>query len=197
LAERVGDLRRLVKTDPDPRVRRRAQAVVLLAHGEPVLRVARWFRTAAHRERAWRDRYRARGQDGLVDGRRTGRPPTLGPADLALLDEALERGPQAYGWPVTIRSIRDLRELPRQERRVEASVYTVHRAVRGLGDRYGRPRHDLRHRQDAAAVAAAKEVLAWLGKAPRPGSCAWSTSTSARSTATPGWRGPGTGADGP
>src|SRR5438132_6228976 len=100
LADRVEDLRRLVKTDRDHRVCRRALAVLLLAQGEPVLGVARWCRTAAHRVRAWRDRYRARGRDGLVDGQRTGRPPRLGPADLALLDEALERGPQAYGWPV-------------------------------------------------------------------------------------------------
>ena len=193
LAERAGDLRRLVKTDPDPRVCRRALAILLLAEGESVLGVARWFRTAAHRVRAWRDRYRARGREGLADGQRSGRPPKLGPADLALLDEALKRGPQAYGWPVTTWSVRDLREVLRRERGVEASVYTVHRAVRGLGYRYGRPRHDLRHRQDAEAVASARTVLDWLGKAPAPGSCTSCTPTSARSTGTPGWRASGSG----
>ncbi len=57
LAEHVGDLRRLVKTDPDPRVRRRAQAVLRVAQGDAVVRVAKAFGTAAHRVRAWRDRY--------------------------------------------------------------------------------------------------------------------------------------------
>ena len=41
---------------------------------------------------------------------------------------------------------------------------TVHRQVQRLGYRYRRPRHDLRHRQDAEAVAAAKHVLAELQK---------------------------------
>jgi transposase len=193
LQERADDLRRLVKTDPDPRVRRRAQALFMLAEGASVLEVARWFRTAPHRVRAWRGWFLEGGRDRLADDPRCGRPPKLGPGELALLDEALERGPQAYGWPVTVWSIRDLCELLWQQRQVRVSVYTVHRAVLGLGYRYRRPRHDLRHRQDREAVAATKEVLAWLGKAPAPGTAIWSTSMNARSTATPGWRRSGAG----
>ena len=192
LAEHVGDLRRLMKTDPDPRVRRRAQAVLLVAQGESVLGVARLFRTAPHRIRAWRDRYLERGRAGLADAPRTGRPPKLGAGERALLDEALQRGPQAYGWPVSTWSIRDLQELlrqhhqHRQHRQVAVSIDTVYRAVRGLGYRYRRPRHDLKHRQDADAVATARRALAWLGKgpAPSPAPSTWSTWTSARSTAT-------------
>src|SRR5919204_3808788 len=152
LEERADELRRLVKTDPDPRVRHRAQAVLMLAQGAPVSSVARWFRTAAHRVRARRTWFLAGGRDRLADAPRSGRPPRLGPADLAFLDEALQRGPLAYGWPTTVWSIRDLQELLRQQRRVAVSVFTAYRAVRGLGYRYRRPRHDLKHRQDAAAV---------------------------------------------
>ena len=190
LAERVDELRRLVKTDPDPRVCRRAQAVLMLAQGASVLGVARWFRPAPHRVRAWRARFLEGGRDRLADAARCGRPPKLGPADLAFLDEALQRPPGAYGWPVTVWSLRDLRELLRQRRQVTVSVFTVHRAVWGLGYRYRRPKHDLRHRQDAEAVASAREALVWLGKglvpeAPRPAPSGWSIWTSARSTATP------------
>jgi transposase len=188
LKERADELRHLAKTDSDPRVRRRAQALFMLAEGASVRDVARWFRTAPHRVRAWRGWFLEGGRDRLADDPRCGRPPKLGPGELALLDEALERGPQAYGWPVTVWSIRDLCELLCQQRQVRVSVYTVHRAVLGLGYRYRRPRHDLRHRQDRAAVASTKEVLAWLGKAPAPGSSTWSTSMNARSTATPGWQ---------
>ena len=191
LAERVDELRRLVRTDPDPRVRRRAQAVLMLAQGASVVGAARWFRTAPHRVRAWRAWFLAGGRGRLADDPRCGRPPKLGPDDLTLLDEALQRGPLAYGWPVTVWSIRDLRELLRQRRCVTVSVFTVHRAVWGLGYRYRRPRHDLTHRQDAAAVASAREALAWLGKGPAPGTAspapsAWSIWTSARSTGTRG-----------
>jgi transposase len=187
----------LVKTDPDPRVRRRAQALLAVARGDAVVRVATAFGTAAHRVRAWRDRFLERGRDGLVDKPRAGRPPKLGPAELALLEEALTQGPQAYGWPVTIWSIRDLCELLWQQCGVEVSVYTVYRAVQRLGYRYRRLRHDLRHRQDQEAVAAAKEVLAWLGKAPSPADLISSTWMSARFTGTPGWRKCGSGAGSP
>ena len=160
LAERVDELRRPVKTDPDPRVCRRAQALLMLAQGASVVGVARWFRTAPHRGRAWRGWYLEGGRGRLADAARCGRPPKLGPADLAFLDAALQRRPGAYGWPVTVWSIRALRELLRQRRRVTVSVFAVHRAVWGLGSRHRRPRHDLRHRQDAAAVASAREALA-------------------------------------
>jgi transposase len=172
-------------------VRRRAQAVLMLAQGASVVGAARWFRTAPHRVRAWRAWYLDGGRDRLADAPRCGRPPKLGPEDLTLLDEALQRGPLAYGWPVTVWSIRDLCELLRQRRGVTVSVYTVHRAVWGLGYRYRRPKHDLRHRQDAAAVAAARAALAWLGKGRAPGRAnpapfGWSMWTSARSTGTRG-----------
>jgi transposase len=186
LGERAGELRHLIKTDPDPRVRQRAQLVLLLAEGESVLGVARLFRTTPHRVRFWRHRYLARGRAGLADAPRTGRPPKLQAADLALLAAALEQGPQAYGWPVTVWSVRDLGELLRQEHGQAISVCTLYRAIRGLGYRYRRPRHDLKHRQDRAAVASAAQVLAWLGKGPAPslGPSTWSTWTSARSIAT-------------
>src|SRR5688572_7200318 len=98
-------LRRLTRTAADPRVRRRAHAVLLVTEGRPVLEVARLFEMAPHRVRAWRSRFRARGEAGLADGPRPGRPPKLGAAALAFLREALESDPQAYGLPVTIWSI--------------------------------------------------------------------------------------------
>jgi hypothetical protein len=59
-----------------------------------------------------------------------------------------------------------------------------------LGYRYRRPRHDLRHRQDAEAVAAAKQVLDWLEKKAllSPDDSIWSIWTTASSTLIPRWR---------
>jgi transposase len=104
------------------------------------------------------------GRAGLLDRPRRGRPPKLDADDLDWLQQALERSPQDYGLRVTVWSIRELQALVQRERGVEVSVYTLHRVVQALGYRYRRPRHDLRHRQDAEAVAAAKQVLDWLEK---------------------------------
>jgi transposase len=183
-------LHQLTRTDPDPRVRRRAHALLLLTQDYSVVAVARLFATAPHRVRAWRSRFLAGGRQGLADEPRTGRPPKLNAAALAFLSEALETRPQTYGLPVTIWSIRDLRDVLAHRLGVRVCTATVHRAVQRLGYRYRRPRHDLTHRQDQEAVAAAEDVLTWLRKkaVTPPGNCAWSTSTSARFTVIPAWQ---------
>lgn len=182
-------LRQVTKTERDPRVRRRAQAVLLAQEGHPLAEVARLFHTAAQRVRVWRERFVREGRDGLADRPRGGRPAKLGQAELALLETALEQGPHAYDLPVTVWSVRDLQALLHRERGVEVSVYTVHRAIHDLGFRYRRPRHDLTHRQDADAVASAKQVLEWLQKKAllSRDDPIWSTWTSAKSIPIPTW----------
>lgn len=190
LRARKALLRHLSRADPDPRVRRRVHALLLLSDGHSVSAVARLFATAPHRVRAWRSRFLASGRHGLADQPRSGRPPKLDAAALAFLREALEASPQTYGLPVAVWSIRDLRAVLAHRLGVRVCTATVHRAVQRLGYRYRRPRHDLTHRQDREAVAAAEEVLTWLRKkaVTPPASCVWSTSTSARSTVIPAWQ---------
>lgn len=183
-------LRHLTKTDPDPRVRHRAHALMLVAEGQTLAGTARLFHTSAYRIHVWQERFVREGRAGLLDRPRGGRPHALSDGDRAFLEEALERGPQAYDLPITIWSIRDLQTLLVRERGVAVSIDTVHRAVHALGFRSRRPRHDLTHRQDQAAVAAAKHVLDWLQKKRllSPEDPIWSTWTSVKSTRTPTWQ---------
>lgn len=152
------------KTNPDPRIRHRAQALLLLTDEHSISEVARLFQTVRHRVRAWRDRYLAGGIPGLADKKRAGRPPKLGVKDLALLDEAINNSPRDYGFLGTTWTVVDLKELLFQRHGVRVCPETVHRAILEMGYRYRRPRHDLTHRQDAEAVASTKEVLDWLKK---------------------------------
>lgn len=162
--ERMELLRHLCKTDADPRVRRRAHGVLLVAQGHPLAEVARFFGTVPHRVRVGQDRFVAAECASLADRARGGRPPKLEAAALALLREALDQGPQAYGFPVTVWTLGDLQTLRRRERRVQVSGSTLNRVVHTRGYAYGRPRHGLQQRQDAEAVAAAQRVLDWLPK---------------------------------
>jgi len=194
-------LRRLTRTDADPRVRRRAQAVLLVVEGRSVASVAALFHTAGHCVRTWRDRFTSEGRAGLVDRPRRGRPPELGEAEQAFLQEALARDPADDGSPVTVWSIRELHALLERERALDVRVYTLQRVRHAMGYRYRRPRHDLTHRQDAEAVASTRQALEWLRKkvgarlepANGPAS-AWSTATSAKSTPPHGWCRSGDGA---
>ncbi|HEV8193604.1 MAG TPA: hypothetical protein VGP82_19270 [Ktedonobacterales bacterium] len=88
----------------------------------------------------------------------------------AFLSDALDQEPHASGFPVKLWRLRDLQTLlvrERGERGVQVSMATRSRVVHSLGYNSRRPRqlcHDLIHRQDVAAVAAAKQVLDWWQK---------------------------------
>jgi len=189
LAPHHAALLRLTRTDPDPRVRHRADGLLLLADGMSVGRAARTLRTSGGRLRAWRRRFLADGRAGLADRPRPGRPPKLDAAARRLLEQALARSPLDDGYPVTTWTAADLTDLLGRHGWA-VSPATVYRALRALGYRYRRPRHDLTHRQDAEAVASAKHALAELQKRGLlPGldsaSCTWMSATS---TPTPTWR---------
>ena len=57
-------LRRLLKTDPDPRVRQRAQAVLLVEHGHTLASVGRLLEMKPDRVRIWQRRYAAVAAEG-------------------------------------------------------------------------------------------------------------------------------------
>jgi transposase len=152
------------KNNPDPRIRHRAQALLLVADGHTESEVAQLFQTARHRLRAWKKQFLTKGINGLADAHRTGRPPKLTAANLAYLEEALGKSPQDYGFMGTTWTVLDLHELMVQKQAVKVSKDTIHRAILKLGYRYRRPKHDLKHRQDPEAVDSAREVLEWLKK---------------------------------
>lgn len=163
LRAHAAELRHLTRTDPDPRVRHRADALLLLAHGRSVEETAQSMGCCTKRIRVWRRRFVAEGRLGLADRPRAGRPALLDEPAMHLLETALTDSPLDYGYPVTTWTVADLTDLLAQ-RGWSVSRATVSRTLQRLGYRYRRPRHDLTHRQDAEAVAAAKHVLRELQK---------------------------------
>ena len=159
----VAELHHLTRTDPDPRVRHRADALLLVAHGHRVDEAAHAMSCCPKRIRVWRQRFLAEGRAGLVDRPRSGRPVLLDTAATEVLEHALTTSPLAHGYPVTTWTVADLTDLLAQQGWT-VSRATVARALQRLGYRYRRPRHDLTHRQDAAAVASAQHVLRELQK---------------------------------
>ena len=156
-------LRHLTRTDPDPRVRHRADGLLLVAGGMSLTRAAHVFGCARNSLRRWGQRFLAEGRDGLADRARRGRPPTLDATARDLLETALTQSPLEHDYPVTIWTVADLTDLLRRHG-WPVSTATVYRTLGAMGYRYRRPRHDLTHRQDAEAVASAKHVLAELQK---------------------------------
>ena len=195
LTEHAETLRGLTRTDPDPRVRHRADALLLLAHGRSVDEAAHDMGCCTKRIRVWRRRFLAEGRQGLADRPRQGRPLKLDAQAQAALESALAASPLDYGYPVTTWTVADLADLLAQ-RGWTVSRATVSRRLAAMGYRYRRPRHDLTHRQDGEAVASAKHVLRELQKRGRLPGLAFGLSTwmNAICTPTPTWRRSGSGA---
>ena len=188
-------LRGLTRTAPDPRVRQRADALLALARGRRVEETAQAMDRCPKRIRVWGRRFLAEGRMGLADRPRRGRPSKLDAQARTLLETALAASPLDYGYPVTVWTVADLTDLLGR-RGCAVCATTVWRTLHALGYRYRRPRHDLTHRQDAEAVAAAQHVLGELqkrGHLPRPasGSSMW---TSVTYTPIPTWQRSGSGA---
>ena len=93
LSVHAAELRHLIRTDPDPRVRHRADALLLLASGRGVEEVARSLGCCPQRIRVWRRRFRTEGRTGLADRPRRGRPPLLDAAATARLETAWAGSP--------------------------------------------------------------------------------------------------------
>jgi transposase len=163
LTAHLEELRHLTRRDPDPRVRHRADALLLLAHGRSVDQAAHDVGCCTKRIRVWRRRFLSEGRQGLADRPRRGRPPKLDAQARGELETVLQESPLDHGYPVTIWTVADLTDLLAQ-RGWTVSRATVARTLQHMGYRYRRPRHDLTHRQDREAVAAAQHVLRELQK---------------------------------
>lgn len=188
----------VTKRDGDPRVRHRAHALLAVLDAATRAEASARVAVSVSQLRRWRRRFLAEGRDGLADRTRPGRPPKLDARARRLLTAALGSDPMRHGYPAATWTIADLTHLLSRWGWV-VSPATVHRAVRALGFVHRRPRHDLRHRQDAEAVASAQHALAVLQKRGliTAAESACSTSTSASSTPIPTWRRAGSGADSP
>lgn len=179
----------LARTDADPRVRRRSQCLVILCASASQATASRVAGVSASSLRRWRERFVAHGRAGLADAPRYGRPRKLDLEAEALLERLLTEVPTEYGYATATWTLADIRDLLARQGWV-VSVATVDRTVHRLGYGYQRPRHDLTHRQDADAVATAKQTLAVLQKKGllTPEEYASCISTSATCTPIPTWQ---------
>lgn len=185
----VSSLDGLVRTDADPRVRRRAQSLLAVAHAPTLREASRLTGVSRSTLARWRQRYLSDGRDGLADRARLGRPPKLPPTARTLLTTVLEELPTNYGYATATWTLADLQDLLRR-RGWHVGVATVSRTVHGLGYVYRRPKHDLQHRQDADSVATAAHTLSILQKkgALTEQESAWSTAMNATCTPIRTWQ---------
>ena len=166
---------------------RRAQAVHLSSQGLKVHEIAEIV--GCHRSTVfrWLQRFDTGGVAALRPGKSTGRPPKADADFQAALAEAVEQNPRDLGYPFTRWSVDRLSEHLRRKTHVDVSASTVTHTLKRLGYRYGRPKLDLKHRQDPKDVARAKRQKRAALKKLEPVQVVWrfSTVTKRSSISTP------------
>ena len=142
------------RADLHPKVRERAEALLLLARGWNQAAVAGHVERSERTVQRWLEAYLSGGDEGLTPQR-----PGPEPADRSGLDAAV-RGLLEPPRTWTLRQLGEALAaagMPTSRHQVRASLAR-------LDARWLRTHHTLSHRQDEAAVSAAKDALETLKK---------------------------------
>jgi transposase len=145
------------------RVRERAEMVKAAALGYEVGQIAAWSGRSVRRVRHWLARFAALGVAGLADGTRGGRPVKADAAYRAALDAAVTTAPPALGLPFDVWTSDRLSAYLAETTGVRIAPGWLRALLAQQEFVTGRPKHTLKHLQDAAAIAAFETELAAAG----------------------------------
>jgi transposase len=141
---RRAQLDRLYRTTKVPRLRTRAQMILLAAEqGLKVPQIARIVRESEATVLRWLKRYRAEGMEGLQDAPRPGRPSAMTKAYTAALLAAVRRRPRSFGLPFSLWTLQRLVDYLAEQTGIRVSDETVRRALKHAGIVLSRPQHQI------------------------------------------------------
>lgn len=152
------EVEELVRRPPSVALFRRAKAVQLSADGWKTGEIAGIVDRDRSAVTRWLHRFDEEGLAALEPRKSSGRPPKADEVYQAELKEAANTNPSDLGYPFTRWSLDTLREHLKRKTGIELDNSRVSRLLKAIGFRYGRPKLDLKHRQDPQAVATAKRL---------------------------------------
>jgi transposase len=138
------ELDHLYRTTTAPRLRTRAQMVLLSAEqGLTVAKIAAIVRESEATVLRWLKRYVAEGLEGLHDAPRPGRPSEVTEAYRAALLAAVRRRPRSLGLPFSLWTLQRLVDYLAEHTSIRVSDETVRRALKQAGIVLSRPQHQI------------------------------------------------------
>jgi transposase len=134
----------LYRTTKDPRLRTRAQMVLLSAEQElTVAKIAAIVRESEATVLRWLKRYLAEGIEGLQDAPRPGRPSPVTETYKAELLAVVRRRPRSFGLPFSLWTLQRLVDYLAEQTCIRVSDETVRRALKREGIVLSRPQHTI------------------------------------------------------
>jgi transposase len=129
---------------------RRLEAARLFAHGASQAEVARTFGVSAQAASIWYRRWHQGGEAALRGAGRAGRRPRLSQAELEAVDQALRKGPAAFGFDTDLWTLARIAAVIEQLTGVRYHPGHVWRLLRRLGWSLQRPARRAAERDEAA-----------------------------------------------
>jgi len=138
------ELDRLYRTTKMPRLRTRAQMVLLSAERElKVADIASIVRESDDTVARWLKRYRAEGLEGLKDAPRAGRPSEITEAYRSKLLAAVRRRPRSLDLPYSLWTLQRLIDYLAEETGQRISVETMRQLLKRNQIVLSRPQHKI------------------------------------------------------
>jgi transposase len=148
----------ILRQPPNVKVFLRAKAVDLSARGWKVPEIAELVQRDRSVVSRWLHRFEEEGIESLWPRKSPGRPPKVTAEYRQAADEAARQNPRNLGYEFTRWTADLLTQHLAKTTGVEVGPWTVRNTLIDLGFRWGRPKLDLAHRQDATEVARAKRL---------------------------------------
>jgi transposase len=143
---------------PNVRVFLRAKAVDLSSQGWKVPEIAKVVQRDRSVVSRWLHRFDKEGIEGLWPRKSPGRPPKATVEFRQAAAEAVRQNPRELGYEFTRWTVDLLTDHLVETTGVQVGAWTVRNTLIDMGFRWGRPKLDLAHRQDAMDVARAKRL---------------------------------------
>ena len=179
-------LRRLVQSNGDARIVRRAQVIRLSARGKAPSEIADLLERSCSGVRKIINRFNTEGFASLADKPRKGRPRKRTDQYVALLKEAVQASPRDLGYPFSAWTLERLREHLARQTHIVLSPPHLSRLMAENDIVYRRPKHSMAHLRDPQEYDEKKAFLEFVkrGRCVRkpPSTCC--TSMSVRFTST-------------
>jgi transposase len=156
----------IIKSSKDVRVVKRATAIKMLHLGHKLEEVSQALSVSVPSLYNWVHRWKSKGESGLQDQAKSGRPPTADQAYIQVLEETLEKDPWELGYNFNLWTISRLNQHVTKVTGKQIGDERLRVLLRSLGWVYRRPKEDLAHMQDQDAREKAAELLEELKKAP-------------------------------
>lgn len=146
------------------RIRERAEMVKAAMLGYEAAEIARWSGRSVRRVRHWLRRFTAAGIDGLADGARSGRPVKADAAYRVALAAAVTTPPPAVGLPFDVWTSDRLSAYLTETTGTRIAPGWL-RALLSQDDFVtGRPKHTLKHLQNAEAITGFVQEVTVVGE---------------------------------